>query len=49
MKDRITITIGRDVYQKLKQRGVFGETYSQLILRLVESAEASGSLEHREN
>jgi hypothetical protein len=46
MKDRITITIRRDMYTKNKQTGLFGETYSQLILRLVKSAEAGKSLEY---
>ena len=35
MNDRITITINRDAYNKLKKKGFFGETYSELILRLI--------------
>jgi predicted CopG family antitoxin len=35
MNDRVTITINRNVYDKLKQKGSFGETYSELILRLI--------------
>ena len=47
MNERITITIHRDAYKKLKQRGIFGETYTQLILRLVKLAEADSSLEEK--
>ena len=40
MNERITITINRDVYNKLKKKGSFGETYSQLILRLIKIADS---------
>jgi predicted CopG family antitoxin len=39
MSKRHTITINRDVYQRLKRTGFFNETYSQLISRLVDIAE----------
>ena len=42
MNERITITINRDVYNKLKKKGSFGETYSELILRLINMANSSG-------
>jgi predicted CopG family antitoxin len=45
MNDRVTITIDREIYRKLKERGIFGETYNQLILRLVRLDEVHGSLE----
>jgi predicted CopG family antitoxin len=45
MNERITITIDRNVYQKLKRKGIFGETYSQLVSRLLELAEGCSSLE----
>jgi predicted CopG family antitoxin len=45
MNDRITITIDRNVYQKLKRKGFFGETYSQLVSRLLELVESASSLE----
>lgn len=40
MNDRITITINRDVYNKLKKKGSFGETYSELILRLIKTVDS---------
>jgi hypothetical protein len=36
MNDRITITIDKKVYQKLREKGKFGETYTQLISRLID-------------
>lgn len=41
MNERITITINRDVYNKLKKKGSFGETYSELILRLIKIADSN--------
>jgi predicted CopG family antitoxin len=41
MNSRHTITINRDVYQRLKKIGFFNETYSQLISRLVDIADNS--------
>jgi predicted CopG family antitoxin len=43
MNDRVTITINREIYRRLKEKGIFGETYNQLILRLVRLAEAHNS------
>ena len=40
MNDRITITIDRRVHQKLKQNGKFGETYSELLSRMIESLDS---------
>jgi predicted CopG family antitoxin len=40
MNDRITITINRDVYAQLKNKGSFGETYNELILRLIKIADS---------
>ena len=40
MKDRTTITIDKKIYYKLKEKGNFGETYSQLISRLIDTADA---------
>jgi predicted CopG family antitoxin len=45
MNDRTTITIDKKVYHKLREKGKFGETYSELILRLVNIADSSGSKE----
>jgi predicted CopG family antitoxin len=39
MNDRTTITIDTKVYQKLKEKGRFGETYTQLISRLIDVAD----------
>ena len=36
MNDRTTITIDKKVYQKLREKGKFGETYTQLISRLID-------------
>lgn len=41
MNDRTTITIQRNVYEKLKKKGAFGETYSELILRLIKIADSN--------
>lgn len=43
MSDRVTITLNREIYRKLKERGIFGETYNQLIMRLVRLAELHSS------
>lgn len=40
MNDRTTITIDKKVYQKLKEKGRFGETYTQLISRLIDLADS---------
>jgi predicted CopG family antitoxin len=36
-RKRHTITINHDAFLKLKSNGVFGESYSDLICRLVDS------------
>ena len=48
MNERITITIHREVHDKLKKKGSFGETYSQVILRLIKIADSkiSGGREY---
>lgn len=38
---RHTITLNEDAYVKLKDSGRFGESYSDLVLRLVNSASRS--------
>jgi hypothetical protein len=43
MTERHTITIDHNAYQRLKRKGIFGETYSRLILRLVKLAEVGSS------
>jgi predicted CopG family antitoxin len=40
MRARHTITINHQAYQKLKSKGMFGESYSELISRLAELAES---------
>ena len=40
MNERITITIHREVLDKLKKKGSFGETYSEVILRLIKIADS---------
>jgi hypothetical protein len=39
MKSRHTITLNHGAYQKLKSKGVFGESYSELISRLADLVE----------
>jgi predicted CopG family antitoxin len=39
MKARHTITIDRDVYLRLKTKGFFGESYNELISRLIDFAD----------
>jgi len=41
LKERITVTIDKDVYKRLKEKGFFGETYSQLISRLIDLVETT--------
>jgi predicted CopG family antitoxin len=36
MNTRHTITVRHDVFQRLKQKGAFGESYSKLISRLID-------------
>jgi hypothetical protein len=36
MTKRHTITLNHEAFEKLRDRGVFGETYSQVISRLAE-------------
>ena len=39
MKVRHTITVNHDVYLRLKRAGFFGESYNELISRLVDFAD----------
>jgi predicted CopG family antitoxin len=39
MHSRHTITLNREAYDKLSHLGRFGESYSQLILRLLQELE----------
>jgi hypothetical protein len=41
MNSRHTINLNGLAYNRLKKFGTFGETYSELIVRLLELAEAS--------
>jgi predicted CopG family antitoxin len=43
MKKRHTISIDYEVYAKLKMQGKFGESFTDLILRLVNSAESKSA------
>jgi predicted CopG family antitoxin len=43
MTERHTITINERTFQKLKDVGAFGESYSDLILRLAESVRSEGN------
>jgi predicted CopG family antitoxin len=39
MNERHTITINQMAFEILRKKGVFGESYSEVILRLVRAAE----------
>jgi predicted CopG family antitoxin len=41
MRSRHTITVNNDTYQKLKRKGIFNESFSELISRLVDIAEST--------
>ena len=41
MNKRHTITINHEAFEKLKERGVFGETYSEVISRLVDNVKGT--------
>ena len=42
MHSRHTITVNHETYEKLKRKGIFNESFSELISRLVDIAEATG-------
>jgi predicted CopG family antitoxin len=42
MSDRTTISIRSDVYSKLKEHGRFGESFSDLVSRLMQQSELRG-------
>jgi predicted CopG family antitoxin len=44
MTRRHTISINDEVYNKLRRKGAFGESYSQLIIRLIELAEINNEV-----
>ena len=46
MIDRHTITINQRAFEKLKGKGQFGESYSDVILRLIGTVEAKGSMKN---
>jgi predicted CopG family antitoxin len=41
MSSRHTITLNEEAYLKMKSKGVFGESYSELVTRLADLAETS--------
>jgi predicted CopG family antitoxin len=41
MNKRHTITLNDEAFEKLKEKGVFGETYSQVIARLAKLIETT--------
>ena len=42
MSNRTTISIKSDVYSKLKEQGRFGESFSDLLSRLLDQSESRG-------
>jgi hypothetical protein len=47
MSKRHTITLNHETFEKLKNKGIFGETYSQVISRLVKYSEMTGEVKTR--
>jgi predicted CopG family antitoxin len=43
MSRRHTITLNDEAFEKIKERGIFGETYSQVIARLAKLSEKEES------
>lgn len=41
MNDRHTITINNEAYRKLKEKGIFGESYSELVTRLLDELDGT--------
>jgi predicted CopG family antitoxin len=39
MQRRITVGLRNDVYTRLRDKGKFGESFSELILRLIQESE----------
>lgn len=39
MKERHTITIHHEIFQRLKKKGLFGESYSDVLSRLLDFAD----------
>jgi predicted CopG family antitoxin len=48
MTNRHTITITNEVFQKLRKKGMFGESYSNLLLRLIDAHDMKGQIESGE-
>jgi predicted CopG family antitoxin len=46
MSKRHTVSITEEVYKKLKHEGRFGETYSELVARLIDKSEKSSGGKH---
>ena len=47
MRNRITVGLRYDVYSKLRERGKFGETFSDVVMRLLDELQVKkgGSLD----
>lgn len=45
MTERHTITLTNEVFQKLHKKGKFGESYSKLLLRLINTIDMKGQIE----
>jgi predicted CopG family antitoxin len=48
MYRRITVGLRHDAYAKLRDRGKFGESFSDLVLRIIEEANMNTTLERGE-
>jgi predicted CopG family antitoxin len=48
MYRRITVGLRQEVYTKLRDRGKFGESFSDVVLRIIEEANKNTTLEGEE-
>jgi hypothetical protein len=47
MNERKTITINRKAFERLKTWGIFGESYTDLVLRLMDELESKVGIKQR--
>jgi hypothetical protein len=47
MNERKTITISRKAFEKLRTLGTFGESYNDLVLRLMDELESKVEIQQR--
>jgi predicted CopG family antitoxin len=47
MNERKTITISKEAFEKLKSWGTFGESYTELVIRLMGELESKAGIQQR--